>query len=365
MAGVLIACAGDRSEPTLPEPTTPATPATPAAPVVPATPPVDSTPLERDTMALPAAVASITVLPSLGGGFTNATSIADNGMVAGYSARSDGTNRAFAWTATGGIRDLGVLPGDAYAAANAVNARGEVVGFSGTQTPQGIAAHAFIWSATAGIRAITAPGSQSTALRINGRGEVVGSVSVTAGGPTRPFVWSESGGLQEIELPAGAVSGTAWAINDSGTVVGHVMMTTGSAVFVPFVWSRAQGMKLLPTLGGTWAIASAINEAGLIAGTSALPGDSSMHAIAWKQGVLRDVGSLGGYATFVRTISPDGDVFGESDPIGAKFKQHGFVARSRGMQDLHVRAGLSTVFGVNRQLQVVGDSLLVQLRREQ
>lgn len=357
MASTVLGCAADRTAPTLAEPK--ATPAEPAVPVTPV-PPVDSTPpAEPDTLPIPATVVSVTVLPSLGGGFTFASAISDNGNVTGYSARRDGYHRAFLWTASSGIRDLGTLPGDQYTIGYDVNDAGQVVGFSGTETPNGVVTHAFVWSASGGMKAIAGAGVQSVAFGINNRGEVVGGYD--AGDSYRAFVWSESAGLRDLGAPAGVTFSTAWAINDSGTVVGNFGVPRGSSAFV---WTRTNGMKELPNTGGTLTQATAINDAGLIAGVDGSTSDSTWRAVVWKNGVERDLGSLGGVATMVRTISPDGDVFGESDPVGARYKQHAFVARPSGIRDLHTRTGLMTVFGVNRHLQVVGDSLLVQLRRD-
>jgi probable HAF family extracellular repeat protein len=50
----------------------------------------------------------------------------------------------------------------------------------------------------------------------------------------------------------------------------------------------------LDSLGGTVSRGNSINDAGWVAGYSNLPGDQSRHATLWRNGSLRDLGTLGG-----------------------------------------------------------------------
>jgi probable HAF family extracellular repeat protein len=64
---------------------------------------------------------------------------------------------------------------------------------------------------------------------------------------------------------------------------------------VPFVWQDGV-MTDLGTLGGTFSGAAGINDRGQIAGSSTLsnvPG-SAQHAFLWQDGVMVDLGTLGG-----------------------------------------------------------------------
>lgn len=50
----------------------------------------------------------------------------------------------------------------------------------------------------------------------------------------------------------------------------------------------------LGTLGGTMGFATGINNKGWVEGVSSVAGDSSFHAFLWRNGVMNDLGTLGG-----------------------------------------------------------------------
>src|SRR5437588_514051 len=58
----------------------------------------------------------------------------------------------------------------------------------------------------------------------------------------------------------------------------------------------AQGYTVtdLGTLGGSTSRAGAINQSGQVIGDAMLPGDAVTHAFLWENGVMRDLGTLGG-----------------------------------------------------------------------
>jgi probable HAF family extracellular repeat protein len=67
--------------------------------------------------------------------------------VVGYSSGPGGT-RAFLWTASGGLKDLGTLPGGNYSRAFGINNLGAVVGTSRSSA----GTRAFLWTSIAGMR---------------------------------------------------------------------------------------------------------------------------------------------------------------------------------------------------------------------
>ena len=68
----------------------------------------------------------------------------------------------------------------------------------------------------------------------------------------------------------------------------------------------------LGTLGGTFSFGVGINNRGWVAGFSTLPGDLNQHAFLWRNGVITDLGTLGG-----PNSSPSFSPFSEKGDGGA------------------------------------------------
>jgi probable HAF family extracellular repeat protein len=74
---------------------------------------------------------TMTDLGTLGGSYTTANAISDSGVVVGASYLDDDvTERAFAWDASNGMRDLGAVEGNECSVATGVNDAGQAVGWS-------------------------------------------------------------------------------------------------------------------------------------------------------------------------------------------------------------------------------------------
>jgi probable HAF family extracellular repeat protein len=158
-------------------------------------------------------------------GTGSAKAINDNGQVVGNS------NHAFSWTASGGMVDLGTLPGMTDSSAKAINDNGQVVGYSYT----GSGGHAFSWIAGAGMVDLgTLPGgTDSYAVAINDNGQVVGN-SYT-GSELHAFSWTAGAGMVDLGTLTGMTNSNANAINDNGQVVGYSY--TGSGYNHAILWN--------------------------------------------------------------------------------------------------------------------------------
>ena len=136
----------------------------------------------------------------------------------GYSLRP---THACLWTHDHVLHDLGALPGMRFSRARAVNNSREVVGQSyvpGDETAYK-QSHAFLWKNGAMIDLGVLTGfDQSSALGINDRGQVVGSLN-RAHGATRGFVW-DHGKMSELTPLPGDDTSLATSINAHGSIVG-------------------------------------------------------------------------------------------------------------------------------------------------
>jgi len=184
-------------------------------------------------------------------------------------------NQAFLWS-EGVIRALGFLMDGNFSEAHAINDRGLVVGWS-NNAPLGNPPHAFMWNELTGMEDLGTPQRSSLdassddlfsrAHAMNNSGEVVGVAGEVGGSSGNyAFIWGRSTGPNTLrELPDRRLS-EAHAINDSRRVVGSAT-TPGDRH--AFLWSESTGMEdlnvLLPPNSG-WELIGAedINDSGQI-----------------------------------------------------------------------------------------------------
>jgi len=158
------------------------------------------------------------VLPGDNG--SEAVDINDRGQIAGNSCNVTGTCGAFRWD-QGQMIALGDLPGGAnYSFATAIDNKGEVVGSSNVGFTT---VHAFIWQDGIMTDLGVLPGMTSCNARdINNQSVIVGACNAIVSNKykEKAFVWL-SGALTELPLlNATQDSIRAAAINDAGLIVG-------------------------------------------------------------------------------------------------------------------------------------------------
>jgi probable HAF family extracellular repeat protein len=71
----------------------------------------------------------LTDLGTLGGDYSSANKINNNGQITGLASMDDGSSHAFLYN-DGQMTDLGILPGFTYSEGVDINAQGQVVGFN-------------------------------------------------------------------------------------------------------------------------------------------------------------------------------------------------------------------------------------------
>jgi probable HAF family extracellular repeat protein len=152
-------------------------------------------------------------------------------------------------------------------------------------------------------------------------------------------------------------------------VVGFSGPTRDSSESRAFVWSYQTGMKDIGTLGGSYAQANAINEAGFITGTAQAIWDMfvTTHAFIYQAsgtgGQMRDLGVLGGLSSYGMAINGYNHVAGYSTQANSE-RFHAFLHNGKSMIDLGslgakgTDTDVSVALGVNKLDQVVGYSYL-------
>jgi len=146
----------------------------------------------------------------------------------------------------------------------------------------------------------SAPRTGNCEPRALGRGSVVGYCVIRgAAFPTFATVWS---GGKALVLETALAGSRAFAMNYAGMIVGMSAQTAEQSH--PVMWlSRTQGSKSLPVLAN-YGVAFAINASGVIVGSSNVA--DGIHAVLWKNLVIKDLGTLGGYVSEAFAIN-DGD----------------------------------------------------------
>jgi probable HAF family extracellular repeat protein len=274
---------------------------------------------------------SLTWLGTLGGSESWATGVSADGSVVVGWADTAGYWRAFRWTASGGMQDLGTLPGGDWSEAYGVSADGSVVvGVARNAAGQ---VRAFRWTASGGMQDLgTLPGgARSAAYGVSADGSVVVGVARNAAGDRRAFRWTASGGMQDLGTLG---AGESWATGvsaDGSVVVGRADNAAGRTR--AFRWTASGGMQDLGTLpGGDWSEAYGVSADGsVVVGRAYNFARGYWRAFRWTaSGGMQNLGTLSCYGSEAYGVSADGSVVvGTSD--GQAFRW----TASGGMEDLN------------------------------
>lgn len=204
------------------------------------------------------------------------------------------------------VEDLGALKGDTSSVALAINADGDVVGWSMGQA----GTRAFLHTNARGMVAL--PGlpdkPRSVARDINDAGVIVGSANAGGTDLGHAVLWSDASVVQDLGTLGTGFYSEAWGVNNLGQVVGWSYTNGGSGLtgVHGFLYSQKEGLVDLTPESDTGS-ARDINDAGQVTGYKTAFG--GYHAFRWQEGAFVDLGVLPGFAySFGWAINASGQV---------------------------------------------------------
>jgi probable HAF family extracellular repeat protein len=290
---------------------------------------------------------------------------------------------------SGVITDLGALPGTNSSIPVWISGTGLIAGLSQNGLVDPLfdfpEFRAVLWNGDHSITNLgTFGGTGSAAYSVNSRGEVVGvaantieenpdfasfiTIDFPSATQARAFRW-QNGAMQDLGT-LGGNDASATTVNERGQIVGVSYTnttpnnTTGVPTMHPFLWENGV-MRDLGSLGGTLAMPGSftflggtrvLNDIGEMAGTSMLPGDEVLHAFFWSNGSITDLGTLGGSTSEALAINNRSQVVGRARLSDTPVIRHPFVWENGHMTDLGMVAPCmnGTAFGINNQERIVG-----------
>jgi probable HAF family extracellular repeat protein len=186
----------------------------------------------------------------------------------------------------------------------------------------------------------------------------------------------QKGGLADLGALPGINSSCPDWISGNGLIVGPsengtIDPLTGWPAIEAVLWRDGQVINL-GTLGGNESYPISVNNRGQVAGAASnaildplaldffpLSGTQT-RPFLWQNGVMQDLGTLGGPDAFAVIVNNRGQVLGVSLVSPNSFEQHGFLWENGRMHDIPDTFGGTDVnpFYLNNQGQAVGNATL-------
>ena len=249
---------------------------------------------------------NVTIL-DLPAGASSATpsGINDSGQVVGTSHFPSpplepiviGTGQAVVWNGTTPTV-LTLPPGAIGTSGLSINNAGQVAGIAWME---GVAIQATTWNGTTPT-VLNSPAGPSFATGISNAGQVVGDV--TNNGTGQAVVWNGT-----TPTPLGPSGSSGVAINKSGQIA-------GSIAGAPVIWNGTISTALAAPTGATTVNVAAINNAAQVVGSARYGeyGETEV-AVIWNGTTPTVLGSLGGSSSRATAINDAGLVVGSSRPV--------------------------------------------------
>lgn len=250
------------------------------------------------------------------------------------------------------VEDLGALAGDTSSVGWAINADGDVVGWSMGQA----GTRGFLHKIGGGMVALPGlPNKPRTVARdINDAGVIVGSANAGGTDLGHAVLWSDASVVQDLGTLGTGFFSEAWGVNNLGQVVGWSYTDEGHGLtgVHGFLYSQREGLvDLTPESDNGSALD--INDAGQVTGyKTALYG---YHAFRWQGGKFLDLGVLPGFAhSSGWSINASGDVAGSSGSASGNSERFVRYTDGGGLQNLGGAGEHNVGWAINAEGTVVG-----------
>jgi probable HAF family extracellular repeat protein len=288
---------------------------------------------------------SITWLGTFGGSISEARGVSDNGLCAGMAHNEYGHRHAFRWNA-GLMEDLGLLPSGGLAFSYDISADGSMV--VGWATIAGGVKRAFLWSSTAQMIELgTLGGSWSEATGVSSTPDpVIVGRSRHSTGLVYGFRWTATDGITPLipysGLPSHGIApdilSEVWSVSEDGLVA--VGWSGDDSSYNPrhaAIWSYPQGNAHLlepANIGIVESEALGTSADGSVIVGRASNEDLQKHAFIYAGSGMQDLGTLGGSWSEAWDVSADGEtVVGWSRDANGQNRAFRWTA-SGGMENL-------------------------------
>lgn len=265
------------------------------------------------------------------------------------------------------VKDMGLLPGAKICEPAAINNQGQVIG-TASAGEYGYAFRYYYDGTEDEMERVGGLGSR--AFAISPSGVIVGDALVPKLGSVSHAALFKGGEAADLGTLKGYMFSRATGINGMFQVVGFSGQGRDIAQSRAFIWTANTGMIDLGTLGGAYAQAYAINEAGWVTGTAQIPEmgmrEPAYHAFVYqplcptwvRPQPMRDLGTLGGRFSYGMSINFSKHVAGYSTLESPDNRFHAFFYDGK-MIDLGSLAGegfddSSVALAVNNSDMVVG-----------
>jgi probable HAF family extracellular repeat protein len=272
----------------------------------------------------------------------------DKGEATGYARFGDFKVNRFgnAFLYQGGkVRALPPLAGITSRGLD-INNRGEVAGYFVDPTTRNDTPYLYSKGRLIDLSVPLRPETMGQAVALNNRSQVVGTV---AGGGT--FLY-EKGSARYIPADTSVPYHPPNDINDRGDVVGKVWRDC--CTYDAYVLTQGQ-LQRLPSLGGEFDEANAINNKGVIVGRSWTADMKGYLPVIYHADEVQSLGSLGGLFGTARDINDAGWIVGQTTP--ASGREVGFVYHDGQMYDLN-----TLLAGGIGKLHIVRDAVAINQR---